>query len=169
MSGFDVRGPARGSRSVRPRERSRVSVFLGAGDGCLCEEWSWGSEAREVSVAAGDLDGDGVDDLAVGTGNATYVRWGIRGGTLVTRGHPRAGPGYAIAVADLDGDGIADLLLRGGAHDPESSVVLGTGKGTFDAPFALSTSRSDAALVVDLDGDGSARSWSPRATRRMPR
>eukprot|EP00727_Mastigamoeba_balamuthi_P000039 m51a1_g10031 hypothetical protein (399) ;mRNA; f:120644-122732 len=99
-----------------------------------------GSSAGDFSVGsavgpAGDLNGDGVDDVAVGApgegpnaSGALYVVWGHTGawprslrlsavGTaelpgVVLRGDTSDGLGSAVGAAgDLDGDGVGDLVV----------------------------------------------------------
>jgi len=96
------------------------------------------------SVAGvGDVDGDGVADLAVGAPNAIvgglpdvgYVRIysGRSGSVLVTHRGDRGNLhlGYVVAAAgDVDGDGLADLLVGSNIHDGGRGLarVLGVPK-----------------------------------------
>jgi hypothetical protein len=110
---------------------------------------SGSSEAGDTfgfSLAAGDFDGDGFDDLAVGvTGEswpgaagteqgAVHVFYGTAGGLDGARdvlfgqdsfGQTREDQdrfGHALAAGDLDGDGYDDLAI-GVPHENEGSVI----------------------------------------------
>ncbi len=107
-----------------------------------------------TSLAAGDLDGDGADDLVYRlTGAGAELRV-VRGGP--TPGAPESGFRLEAAevgeLVDVDGDGDLDLTLT---SDRDLRVATNDGAGRFAAPRVLWTSperdlRSRAAL--DLDG-----------------
>ena len=119
-------------------DQGEVLVFLGSPAGPPPEP-SWiglgGSEFAGLgwSVApAGDVDGDGFNDLAV-AGYGTNQVWVYRGSAAGLSQSPAwllNGPpapyllinndyGFSIAAADVDGDGFADLAVGGiGISDP---------------------------------------------------
>jgi D-alanyl-D-alanine carboxypeptidase/FG-GAP repeat/FlgD Ig-like domain len=94
-------------------------------------------------VAAGDFNGDGYDDLAIGApdegvdgavgAGAVIIMWGgLRGldpagtGILTSSGRPGfvAGAefGYALAAADFDGDGYDDLMIGAPGAAPSAGM-----------------------------------------------
>jgi hypothetical protein len=119
-----------------------------------------------TAVAAGDLNGDGADDLVVGAHNGSgpgmpeagqaSVFFGPlkRGGRSVTDADVSLTGvifseqfSASLAVADVTGDGRADLIV-GATHDPVESEGPGHAYVFFDpiAPGARSASTADAIL-----------------------
>ncbi|MFM9369921.1 FG-GAP-like repeat-containing protein [Streptomyces sp. Da 82-17] len=107
-----------------------------------------------VGLAAGDFDGDGTDDVAVGssTGNVVY-----RGGPTGPTFQAEVGEGYAsaLAAADFDLDGHDDL-------------VVGT-----DSPAVLDPTPADGGYVTVFPGgaaglDASRSEVFSQATAGVP-
>ncbi len=91
--------------------------------------------APQSSVAIGDLDGDGVPELAVANylSNNVSVLMGNGDGSFATDATFAAGNRpVSIAIGDVDGDGIHDLAVANEDSD-DVSVLMGNGDGTFAA------------------------------------
>jgi hypothetical protein len=114
-----------------------------------------------AAVAAGDLNGDGHDDLAVATSSGTLV---FLNGASAADGHKLAftnlplsytAPSSAtdIAAADLDGDGDLDLAVA--SASAPNGVLINDGSGAFrPQPLADQPSASRAVAAADVNGDG---------------
>jgi len=122
-------------------------------------------EAGELPFAlvVADLNGDRLDDVAVGNGGdlggaaepAVVVLLGDRSGSLVRATTLREVPGVvSLVAADFDGDGDVDLAAASFDHHGVC-VWSNHGDATFDAPEVYQTDYGARGLAVgDLDGDG---------------
>jgi hypothetical protein len=111
--------------------------------------------AGASGLAVGDLDGDGLDDLAVLCAGGGVVLQNLGGGTFGAGRSFDGGPAPAsIAIADLDGDGRPDLLL---ANPTVGAVALvrGAPGGALSPPWLYPAGGAPRrAIVVDLAGTG---------------
>src|SRR5713101_1552030 len=137
----------------------------------LCIPPAWGQlflEAPEYSpgqnprsVAVGDFNGDGKNDLAIANlGDRTIsIRLGNGDGTFQTSVNYRtgSGPGYggrSLVVGEFNGDGKADLAVAN-SSDNTVSVLLGNGDGTFQSNVEYPTGLTTRGMAVgDFNGDG---------------
>lgn len=116
-----------------------------------------------VSVAAGDVTGDGTADLVVGSGfGASHVKV-FDGATGAEVRSFLAFPGFAggvtVAAGDLDGDGIADLLVGAGPGAAPHVKAFGGRTGeVLLSLFAFDPAFTGGVNVGggDLDGNGRA-------------
>ncbi|MGA7647846.1 MAG: FG-GAP-like repeat-containing protein [Terriglobales bacterium] len=149
-----------------------LSVLLGNGDGTFQPAVTYSTGAYgSVSVAVGDLNGDGIPDLAVtniyapsGSDGSVGVLLGNGDGTFRPAVNYDSG-GYQadwVEIEDMNGNGIPDLVVanlcqNGGCYtDGEAAVLLGNGDGTFQPAVTYDSGGSVtySVAVRDLRGNG---------------
>lgn len=112
-----------------------------------------------ITVALGDINGDGVPDLITGTGPGTSpILSAFDGANGSLLGTLNLAPGFLgginVAAGDLDGDGIAEIVVGAGAGS-DGVLVINVRTGSqqvLSAFYGIPTGVSVA--VGDVDGDG---------------
>jgi FG-GAP-like repeat len=117
-----------------------------------------------ISLAMGDVNHDGVADIAAGEGSGrpavVKVLNGKTGGAIATYNpFPASTRGVSVALADVNGDGRADLVVGSGAG-PTAQVKVYNGKtrGLLETltPFGPGFKGGVTVAAGDLNGDGKA-------------
>jgi tetratricopeptide (TPR) repeat protein len=113
-----------------------------------------GDRGMPAALAAGDIDGDGSDDLLVG-GRIYRNATGRFSEATAQPGFGSAGGVTVAAFADYDNDGHMDLFATGANG---GLLFHGSGNGTFEDATAAAELGGEtgvrAALFVDADHDG---------------
>jgi hypothetical protein len=159
-----------------------VAVFLGnpgssgKGDGTFGPENDFPIGTGPSHVVIGDVNGDGIPDLAVtiddttaggvmgvavalgngtgGIGNGTFqAPLGPFPTSLQTTTFYEPYPDY-VKMTDLNGDGIPDLVVTNRQYGTVG-LLYGVGNGTFDTPVEYPAAGSTLGLALaDVVGDG---------------
>lgn len=171
----DLIGIAKPSSST---VNAKISVYVQSDEGippAPSQTLTASALAGDVSVAAGDLNGDGQPDLAVafadgysfdGTPHPDIdIFRGGAGGSLPATPSQVVSPSPTvqdIAIADLTGDGLDDLFFSKGdaapftyslrAQKPDGTLAPATTLGTDEAWFAVVGDVNDDGLVDWLPG-----------------
>jgi hypothetical protein len=119
-------------------------------------------------VAAGDVNGDGINDVVISQGAGSPIVFVYNGATFLTThsqlgnfmGLPSTYHGCEVAVGDLNNDGFADIVCSAasssGTDAPLVQVLNGNGFGLVRSFNAFSTSFTGGVSVAvgDFNGDG---------------
>jgi hypothetical protein len=118
--------------------------------------------ARANDVQAGDLDGDGDADLAVGQFGYDdgEIRWMENKGNWQFESHLllRLSGTIHTPIVDVDGDGDLDIVALVSQEWEEVYVFVNDGKGNFQTRSVYGSTNEDfgssGIWIVDLDQDG---------------
>ena len=112
--------------------------------------FSFDTGSSPISVAIGDLNGDGRPDLVTANANSNTVSVLLGNGdsTLGPKTDYATGSGpYFVAIGDLHGDGRPDLVTANN-NSSTVSVLLGNGDGSFGPKSDYGTGISPFSVAI---------------------
>jgi hypothetical protein len=104
-------------------------VLLGNGDGSFQAAQNFGVGSSPWSLAVGDFNGDGVQDLAVANNGSNNVSVLLGNGDGSFQAAQNFGVGsspWSLAVGDFNGDGKPDLAVANASSDNVSVLINNT-------------------------------------------
>ena len=139
-----------------PSSPGRVAVFFSDGAGGLVDGPVLSVADYPSSVAIGDLNGDGVADLVVGSAltNPLTVVLGTGGGAFASgTTFSSGGRPVDVVIGDFNHDGKKDIAAA--VSDTAIAILLGNGDGTFGTPAQFAAGSYPTGIAAsDFDGDG---------------
>jgi hypothetical protein len=135
----------------------RPSISLGYGDGTFRPPRFFTAHDVPFSLAPGDINGDGRQDIVVANVVSSDVSVLLGNGDGTVQSAINYGTGTApwqVLLNDFNSDGLLDVATANrGSNDV--SVLLGNGDGTFQAAQNFAAGDVPGSLAVgDFNGDG---------------
>jgi hypothetical protein len=158
LAGDGHQDVAVGLKNPRETTGNGVDLLLGNGDGSFREGGTLDAGQASTALAIADLNGDGLNDLAVIDVGQLYdstlkVFLGNGDGTFQRPSSYEPGPtAVSLAVADLTGDHALGMVVGTGST---ASVFLNRGDGTFPSATKYVAGLDPASVAVgDFQRDG---------------
>jgi hypothetical protein len=137
-----------------PSGGSQIGVFMGDQDGNLGFSQFFTYAGSSLRVAAGDINGDGTDEIitAFGDTNTIDIRDAASGTVLFSFQSGDQPPVFVLAT-DLNGDGNSDVAVANQGSNL-ISIFLGDGSGNFFFGGNVQTPRPAGITSGDFNNDG---------------
>jgi len=149
--------------STMPGPQVDLVLLPGLGDGTFGPPIRNRRPRSGVTAVAGDLNGDGRDDMALIEDHDVVILLSSGDGSVTeTDRRTFFNWAYPVAIADMDGDGKPDLIVGGDRGFPGEgpgfdgvTVFQGRGDGTFGPPRDFGAGDGPSSIATaDFDGDG---------------
>lgn len=142
-------------------DHGTLGVLLGNGDGTFQTVRTYDSAGSlAISVAVGDVDGDGKLDALVAnyclpagdcqTGSVDVLHGNGDGTFQAAQNHSSGGANtWAVVVKDVNDDGKLDVLLANSGEALGVAVLLGNGDGTFQTARSYGATHVARSIAVE--------------------
>ena len=156
---LDVNGDGAVDLVVASEYGESLSLMINNGQGVFSDATEFANQDGDAKygLGAGDMNGDGILDLVVGTAslNRILVLTG-NGDSTFTQTENISGGGYSwkLALGDVNNDGKLDVAQANGPNN-NGAILLGNGDGTLQAADLYTfNGTAVGSSLGDLDGDG---------------
>ena len=133
-----------------------VSVFLNSGAGTFLQAVDYDVGIHATSLAIGDINGDGNQDLVTANdlSNRVFILLGTNNGTFLDATFIEVGDKpSSVSIGDINGDGDSDLVISR-IHSNTIAILFGNGDGTFSGSTSLIAGDGPRAVALsDLNLD----------------
>jgi len=130
-----------------------VSVMIGVGNGTFLPPQTIPGITAGQDMAAGDMQGDGADDLVIQDGNQLRVVLNPASATPTISSQPVSSTWLHLAIGDMNHDGKLDVISTDEVGNMVS-VILGNGNGTLGTRTDYPTPGPSRFVLADFTADG---------------
>lgn len=158
VAAVDVNGDGRKDMAVANYDFSNdtygsVLVYINTGGGAYASAVEYRVGTHPRTIASGDFNGDGKQDLVLGTTVNVTVLMNNGNGTFAAPVDYFTNTPVSVATGDFTGDGKADVVA---IANGTLYVLVNNGDGTFGTPrnYGTGTQSNSFLAVADFDADG---------------